>query len=218
MYVAIETEQLAKRALEGTTFHVEEGEIVAFLAGPGGGKTTLVQILTGRARPDAGWARVAGLDVVERQKEVRARTGVTLAEAALDATTTGRRYLELVGALWGIPRPAAHARADDLIGLFRLTDVADVRVGLYPTALSRRLRLAAALVRAPEVLVVDEPTAGLEPEGRRAVWEELWRSRAAGTTILLATGDAEEARISADRLVTAPHDAMEQIRQPEAAA
>jgi ABC-2 type transport system ATP-binding protein len=187
MYVAIETEQLSKRALDDVTLHVEEGEVFAFLTGEGGGKTTLVQILSGRLRPDGGWARVAGVDVADRPEEVRARTGVTLAEAALDAMATGRRHLEVVGALWGLSRRAASDRADELLQLFQLTEVADLRRSVYPRGLGRRLDLAAALVGSPQVLVLDEPTAGLGADARRQVWEELWRLRAGGTTVFLAT-------------------------------
>jgi ABC-2 type transport system ATP-binding protein len=216
MYVAIETEELTKRALDGVTLHVEEGEVFAFLAGDGGGKTSLVQILTGRLRPTSGRARVAGVDVVERPEEVRARTGVTLADAALDAMSTGRRYLELMGALSGLSRRAAHARADELLHLLRLAEVVELRLSVYPRAVRRRLDLAAALVRAPEVLVLDEPTAGLGSDSRLAVWGELWRLRAGGTTVFLATADAEEARAAADRLFVVPESETEQ--QPGEAA
>ncbi|MGH9283832.1 MAG: ATP-binding cassette domain-containing protein, partial [Acidimicrobiales bacterium] len=123
MYVAIEVEQLAKvyaggtEALRDVTFHVDEGEIFGYLGRNGGGKTTTVRILTGLTRPTGGRARVAGLDVVERSDVIRARIGVTLQEAALDELLTGREFLTLVASLWGMPRKAARARADELLEL-----------------------------------------------------------------------------------------------------
>lgn len=205
MYVAIETEQLAKHhaghgALREVTLHVEEGEIFAFLAGAREGKTSLVRILTGRLLPTAGRARVAGIDVVEGSREVRARTGVTLKEAALDGMLTGRQYLEIVGALWALPRRAAHDRAEELLGLLELAEVAELRLSVYPAAARRRLDVAASLVRAPEVLFLDEPSAGLARPSRNALWDEIRRLRAGGTTVFLTTRHAEEAQAVADRV------------------
>lgn len=220
MHVAIETEQLAKRhagheALREVTLHVEEGEIFAFLAGEREGKTSLVRILTGRLLPTTGRARVAGVDVVEWPKEVRARTGVTLKEAALDGMLTGRRYLAMMGALWGLSRRAAQARADELLGLLELAEVAELRLSVYPAGARHRLDLAASLVRAPEVLLLDEPSAGLGLHGRHALWDELRRLRSEGTTVFLTTRHAEEARAVADRLAVPRGRGIEGLGEEE---
>jgi ABC-2 type transport system ATP-binding protein len=126
---------------------------------------------------------------------------VTLKEAALDGMLTGRQFLELVGALWGMSRRAAHTRAEEVLGLFELPEVAELRLSVYPTAIRRRLDLAASLVRAPEVLLLDEPTTGLGSGSRYALWDEIRRLRAEGSTVFLTTRHAEEARAVADRMV-----------------
>jgi daunorubicin resistance ABC transporter ATP-binding subunit len=222
MYVAIEVEQLAKvyaggtEALRDVTFHVDEGEIFGYLGRNGGGKTTTVRILTGLTRPTGGRARVAGLDVVERSDEIRTRIGVTLQEAALDELLTGREFLTLVASLWGMPRTAARARADELLELFDLAAAAGRRVGTYSGGMQRRLDLAAALVRRPEVLFLDEPTTGLDPQSRRALWDEIRRLRGEGTTVFLTTQYLEEAEALADRLAVVHEGRIVALGTPEA--
>ncbi|MGH9003375.1 MAG: ABC transporter ATP-binding protein, partial [Acidimicrobiia bacterium] len=206
MYVAIEVESLAKvyaggtEALRDVSFHVDEGEIFGYLGRNGGGKTTTVRILTGLTRPTGGRARVAGLDVVTRSDAIRSRIGVTLQEAALDELLTGREFLTLVASLWGMRHKAARARAGELLELFDLTPAAGRRIGTYSGGMQRRLDLAAALVRRPEVLFLDEPTTGLDPQSRRALWDEIRRLRGEGTTVFLTTQYLEEADQLADRV------------------
>jgi ABC-type multidrug transport system ATPase subunit len=220
MFVAIEVEQLAKRyaggheVLRDVTFHVEEGEIVACLAGEGGGKTTTVRILTGLVRPTAGRARVAGVDVVERRGEVQARTGVTLREAARHGMQSGREFLVLVGSLWGLSFEAARARADELLELLELTGAAELRLSVCPTPLRRRLDLAASLVRAPEVLFLDAPATGLGPGGRHALWDEVRHLRAGGATVFMTTRSLEEAEAVADRLVVLRDGCSQELDLP----
>ena len=222
MYVAIEVEQLAKvyaggtEALKDVTFHVDEGEIFGYLGRNGGGKTTTVRILTGLTRPTGGRARVSGLDVVERSGEIRSRIGVTLQEAALDELLTGREFLTLVASLWGLSRRAARARADELLELFDLAAAGGRRVGTYSGGMQRRLDLAAALVRRPEVLFLDEPTTGLDPQSRRALWDEIRRLRSEGTTVFLTTQYLEEAEALADRLAVVHEGRIVALGTPEA--
>jgi daunorubicin resistance ABC transporter ATP-binding subunit len=222
MYVAIEVEQLAKvyaggtEALRDVTFHVDEGEIFGYLGRNGGGKTTTVRILTGLTRPTGGRARVAGLDVVERSGEIRTHIGVTLQEAALDELLTGREFLTLVASLWGMPRKTARARADELLELFDLGAAGGRRVGTYSGGMQRRLDLAAALVRRPEVLFLDEPTTGLDPQSRRALWDEIRRLRGEGTTVFLTTQYLEEAEALADRLAVVHEGRIVALGTPEA--
>ncbi len=221
MYVAIEVEQLAKtyaggtEALRDVTFHVDEGEIFGYLGRNGGGKTTTVRILTGLTRPTTGRARVAGVDVVARPEDVRSRIGVTLQEAALDELLTGREFLTLVASLWGLRRQAARARADELLELFDLAAAAGRRVGTYSGGMQRRLDLAAALVRRPEVLFLDEPTTGLDPQSRRALWDEIRRLRGEGTTVFLTTQYLEEAEALADRLAVVHEGRIVALGSPE---
>jgi len=221
MYVAIEAEQLAKiyatgtEALRDVTFHVGEGEIFGYLGRNGGGKTTTVRILTGLTGATRGRARVAGVDVVARPEDVRARIGVTLQEAALDELLTGREFLTLVASLWGLPRREAKARAGELLELFDLTAAAGRRIGTYSGGMQRRLDLAAALVRRPEVLFLDEPTTGLDPQSRRALWDEIRRLRAEGTTVFLTTQYLEEAEALADRLAVVHEGRIVALGSPE---
>jgi ABC-2 type transport system ATP-binding protein len=220
MFVAIEVEQLAKRypggheVLRDVTLHVEEGEIFAYLAGDGGGKTTTVRILTGLVRPTAGRARVAGVDVVERRAEVQARTGVTLREAARNGMHSGREFLVVVGSLWGLSFEEARARADELLALLQLTEAAELRLSVCPTPLRRRFDLAASLVRAPEVLFLDAPTTGLGLANRHALWDEVRRLRAGGTTVFMTTRNPEEAEAVADRMVVLRDGRTEDLDAP----
>jgi daunorubicin resistance ABC transporter ATP-binding subunit len=221
MYVAIEVEQLAKvyaggtEALRDVTFHVDEGEIFGYLGRNGGGKTTTVRILTGLTRPTGGRARVAGVDVVARSEDVRSRIGVTLQEAALDELLTGQEFLTLVASLWGLSRRAARSRAGELLELFDLAPAAGRRIGTYSGGMQRRLDLAAALVRRPEVLFLDEPTTGLDPQSRRALWDEIRRLRSEGTTVFLTTQYLEEAEALADRLAVVHEGRIVALGSPE---
>jgi ABC-type multidrug transport system ATPase subunit len=152
---------------------------------------------------------------VARPGDVRSRIGVTLQEAALDELLTGREFLTLVASLWGLPRREARARAGELLELFDLTAAAGRRVGTYSGGMQRRLDLAAALVRRPEVLFLDEPTTGLDPQSRRALWDEIRRLRSEGTTVFLTTQYLEEAEALADRLAVVHEGGIVALGSPE---
>jgi ABC-2 type transport system ATP-binding protein len=151
-------------------------------------------------RPTGGRATVAGYDVAREPQKVRQKIGVALQEAALDLLMTGRELMELQATLHGIPSRQVHARAEDLIGRVGLSDAQDRRVGTYSGGMKRRLDLAMALIHAPEVLFLDEPTTGLDPTSRATLWDEVRRLKYDGTTVFLTTQYLEEADQLADRV------------------
>ena len=206
----IEAEELAKRygetqALAGVDFSVAGGSILGLLGPNGAGKTTAVRILTTLARPDAGRARVAGVDVVEQPGEVRRHIGVAAQDATLDGLLTGRQNLVLVGELSDMGRTASRQRATELLAQFELTDAADRVLKGYSGGMRRRLDLAAALMTRPPVLFLDEPTTGLDPVSRQRVWEAVRELTAEGVTVLLTTQYLDEADALADRIVVIDH-------------
>jgi len=188
------------RAVDGLDLEVGLGEIYGFLGPNGAGKTTCVRILTTLLRPTAGTARVAGHDVVSDADAVRRSIGVALQEAAIDPLMTGRELLCMQGALHGLRGPAARERAADLLERVGLTQAADRRVGGYSGGMRRRLDLALALVHRPQVLFLDEPTTGLDPTSRGALWREVRTLNYEGTTVFLTTQYLEEAEQLADRV------------------
>jgi ABC-2 type transport system ATP-binding protein len=200
----IEVRELVKvygtdtRAVDGITFEVAPGELFGFLGPNGAGKTTTIRILATLLRQTDGIARVAGFDVAADPAEVRKRLGLAMQTPALDAFSTGRETLELAGRLHRMPSAEIRQRADELLELMGLTSVAKKLTGTYSGGMKRRLDLASALVHRPQVLILDEPTEGLDPQSRTALWEELERISKAGTTMLLTTHYMEEA----DRLCT----------------
>src|SRR5215213_2693012 len=188
------------RAVDGLDLELEPGEIYGFLGPNGAGKTTSVRILTTLLRPTAGVARVAGHDVVAEADAVRRSIGVALQEAAIDPLMTGRELLRMQGALHGLRRGAANDRASALLARVGLTQAGDRRVGGYSGGMRRRLDLALALVHRPPVLFLDEPTTGLDPTSRAALWREVRSLNADGTTVFLTTQYLEEAEQLADRV------------------
>src|SRR4029077_7352384 len=203
---AIETQQLARefdggiKATDGVDLEVAEGEIYGFLGPNGAGKTTTVRMLTTLLTPTGGQAWVAGYDVVADAGTVRRKIGVALQEAALDPLMTGRELLQLQATLHAIPRQRGSELADSLLDRVGLTLAADRRVGTYSGGMQRRLDLAAALVHTPQVLFLDEPTTGLDPVSRQAIWEEVQKLNDEGTTVFLTTQYLEEADRLADRV------------------
>jgi ABC-2 type transport system ATP-binding protein len=194
------------RAVDGVDLAVEHGEIFGFLGPNGAGKSTTVRMLTTLLRPTGGSARVAGFDVVADAKEVRKRIGVALQDAAIDPLMTGRELLDLQAVLYGIDRVRARDRAASLLERVGLTGAADRRVGTYSGGMRRRLDLALALMHEPVVLFLDEPTTGLDPMSRLALWEEVrYLNRELGTTVLLTTQYLEEADQLADRIAIIDH-------------
>ncbi|MGH2455597.1 MAG: ATP-binding cassette domain-containing protein [Candidatus Limnocylindria bacterium] len=188
----------ATRAVDGISFEVAPGELFGFLGPNGAGKTTTIRILATLLRATAGTARVAGLDVAEQPEEVRRRLGLAMQTATLDAFSTGRETLELAGRMHRMPAAEIKSRTDELLELMGLTAVAKKLTGQYSGGMKRRLDLASALVHRPQLLILDEPTEGLDPQSRTALWEELERISRTGTTMLLTTHYMEEA----DRLCT----------------
>ena len=203
----IAVDGLAKRygdgplVVEDLSFEVRPGEVYGLLGANGSGKSTTVGILATLVAPSAGRASVAGHDVVAAPERVRAAIGVTLQEAGVDPAATPRRLLVLHGRLLGLDRAAATARAQELLDAFDLADRrADQRVKELSGGNRRRLDLAVALVGRPGVVFLDEPTTGLDPISRAALWEEVRRLRDAGTTVLLTTQYLDEADRLADRI------------------
>ncbi|HVP02055.1 MAG TPA: ATP-binding cassette domain-containing protein [Solirubrobacteraceae bacterium] len=188
------------RAVDGVNLRVDHGEIYGFLGPNGAGKSTTVRILTTLLRPTAGRAWVAGHDVVAQAGAARRVIGVALQEAALDPLMTGRELLRLQGALHGLRRTEAAARGDELLERVELVEAADRRVGTYSGGMRRRLDLALALVPRPRVLFLDEPTTGLDPASRAALWREVRALNDDGTTVFLTTQYLEEAEQLADRV------------------
>ncbi len=204
---AIEVEQLVRefrkgpRAVDHIDLAVSPGEIYGFLGPNGAGKSTTVLMLTTLLPPTSGRATVGGFDVVREGSHVRAVIGAALQEAALDAILTGREHLMLQATLQGMPKSARSSRAQELLERVGLTEAADRRVGGYSGGMKRRLDLALALVHAPAILFLDEPTTGLDLQSRSALWEEVARlAHHEGMTVFLTTQYLEEADALADRV------------------
>jgi ABC-2 type transport system ATP-binding protein len=189
------------RALRGLDLTAEAGSILGILGANGAGKTTTVRILATLLRPDAGLAEVAGFDVVREPGEVRARIGLTGQYAAVDELLTGRENLELVAALSHLGRSQRRRRVNELLERFDLDDAASRPLRTYSGGMRRRLDIAASLVAAPAVLFLDEPTTGLDPRSRQAMWTAIEELAADGTAVLLTTQYMEEAERLADRIV-----------------
>jgi ABC-2 type transport system ATP-binding protein len=209
---AIEVEKLVRefrkgpRAVDGIDLAVSPGEIYGFLGPNGAGKSTTVLMLTTLLPPTSGRATVGGFDITSQGSQVRATIGAALQEAALDAILTGREHLMLQATLQGLPGPQRKERTRQLLERVGLTEAADRRVGGYSGGMKRRLDLALALVHSPRILFLDEPTTGLDPQSRSALWEEVARlARDEGMTVFLTTQYLEEADVLADRIGIIDH-------------
>ena len=188
-------------AVNGVDLDVASGEIYGFLGPNGAGKSTMVRMLCTLIGPTSGSATVAGFDVVKDPASVRLRIGVALQDAALDPRQTGSELLRLQGLLYGLPRADALRRVAELSELIDIGDALDRRISTYSGGMRRRLDLAAALVHNPKILFLDEPTTGLDPVSRAAVWEEVRRLNVElGMTIFLTTQYLEEADVLAERV------------------
>jgi ABC-2 type transport system ATP-binding protein len=202
---AIEASGLEKsygqvRVLGGVDITVARGSVYALLGPNGAGKTTTVRVLATLLRPDAGQARVTGHDVVRERALVRRAISLTGQDTAIDELATGAENLRMMARLCRLPRTRARARAAELLERFDLVDAADRRVATYSGGMRRRLDLAAGLVRRPEVIFLDEPTTGLDPRSRQAVWEVVTGLTRDGVTVFLTTQYLEEADRLADRV------------------
>jgi ABC-2 type transport system ATP-binding protein len=204
---AIVVEDLAKRypngtdAVRGISFRVRAGEVFGLLGPNGAGKSTTMGMLGTLVYPTAGRATVAGFDVKAQPLEVRRRIGFAMQEVGVDELATGRELLELHGRLHGLSRREAGRRAALLLDLFGIADAAGRRMAEYSGGMKRRVDLASAVVHLPHVLFLDEPTEGLDPHGRSAVWDTVERLKEAlGMTVLLTTHYMEEADRLCDRI------------------
>ena len=209
---AIEVQQLVRefrkgpRAVDGIDLAVSPGEIYGFLGPNGAGKSTTVLMLTTLLPPTSGHATVGGYDIVKQGSQVRSVIGAALQEAALDAILTGREHLMLQATLQGLPGAERRRRTQALLERVGLTEAADRRVGGYSGGMKRRLDLALALVHSPRILFLDEPTTGLDPQSRSALWEEVARlAREDGMTVFLTTQYLEEADVLAGRIGIIDH-------------
>jgi ABC-2 type transport system ATP-binding protein len=202
---AITIENLSKSygtvpAVKDVSFQVERGEIFGLLGPNGAGKTTTIRCLCTLAKPDGGTIELDGISVIDRPREARKRIGYVAQEVALDPMLTGRELLELQAALYHIPKVEAKQRIEVLLEILDLHDYADKKTGTYSGGLKRRIDLAAGLLHQPEVLILDEPTVGLDIESRVVVWDFLRQLRASGTTILITSHYLEEVDVLADRV------------------
>ena len=209
---AIEARQLSKRfgddiqAVDSLDLSIPPGSTYALLGPNGAGKTTTISMLTTLAEPTSGSARINGYDVVSEEAQVRQQIGVTFQEMVLDDALTGRQVLDYHGRLYGMSASERTTRIDELLGLVELTDAADRQSKSYSGGMKRRLELARALMTVPRVLFLDEPTLGLDPQGRASIWDYI-RTLKERTelTVLLTTHYLDEAQQLADQVGIMDH-------------
>jgi ABC-2 type transport system ATP-binding protein len=206
MTLAVEVHDLirefgAMRAVDELSMSVGEGEIIGMLGPNGAGKTTTIRILTTLLRPTSGTAEVCGFDVVRQPDEVRRSIGYVMQEVALDYLMTGREHLELQASMYHLPWKEVKRRVSDALRMVELEDAADTRATLYSGGMKKRLDIAAGLMHRPRVLILDEPSLGLDVQSRHKVWEYIEALRRDGVTVLLATNYLDEADRLCDRVV-----------------
>jgi ABC-2 type transport system ATP-binding protein len=187
-------------AVKDVSFQVNHGEIFGLLGPNGAGKTTTIRCLCTLAKPDSGTIELGGVSVIDRPREARKKLGYVAQAVALDKMLTGRELLELQAALYHIPKVEAKQRIEVLLEVLDLHSYADKKTGTYSGGLQRRIDLAAGLLHQPEVLVLDEPTVGLDIESRVVVWDFLRQLRSSGTTIIITSHYLEEIDALADRV------------------
>jgi lipooligosaccharide transport system ATP-binding protein len=202
--------QLAKRfnnltVVDGINFHVEQGECFGFLGPNGAGKTTTMKMVYCGSPKTAGKLEVAGLDVDRHPREIKAFIGVAPQENNLDPDFTVHQNLVVYSRYFDIPREEAEKRINQLLEFFHLQDVRNYPIDKLSTGMKKRLILARALLNDPKILILDEPTTGLDPQARHLIWERLQRLRLQGVTVLLTTHYMEEAAQLCDRLVIMDH-------------
>jgi oleandomycin transport system ATP-binding protein len=196
------------RALDGIDLEAEQGTVLGLLGPNGAGKTTAIRILATLLQPDSGTAHVGGFDVVAQPAEVRRVIGLTGQYAAVDELLSGKENLYMIGRLLGMNKVDARARADELLGLFDLSDASEQVVKTYSGGMRRRLDLGASLVGKPKIIYLDEPTSGLDPRSRRQLWHMIEELVSTGTTVLLTTQYLDEADQLADRIVVVDHGSV----------
>jgi ABC-2 type transport system ATP-binding protein len=215
---AIECVALVRRfgdvvAVDGVTFTVARGEFFALLGPNGAGKTTTVNVLTTLSAPSSGAARVLGYDVVDRPQDVRRSLGMVFQDPALDDSLTARETLALHAVLYDVPRSLRRDRIGRALSWATLEGAADRRVRTFSGGMKRRLELARALVHEPGVLLLDEPTLRLDPQGRRNLWDRIEDLRRDGMTVLMTTHYLHEAA-SCDRVGILDHGRLVAIGAP----
>ncbi len=207
--------ETAVHAVRGVDFSVEQGSIFGLLGANGAGKSTIVLMLATLLRPSEGTARINGHDILADPVRVRQSFGAALQETGLDPLQKAGELLELHARLYGYSKSQAAARAAELLEIVALTDDRDRRIGTYSGGMRRRLDLAAALIHRPPVLFLDEPTTGLDPASRRAIWDEVDSLREQGVTVLLTTQYLEEADQLADNVAIMADGVIAKIGTPE---
>jgi ABC-2 type transport system ATP-binding protein len=219
MAPAVLIEQLHKNygsveAVKGVSFQVEPGEIFGLLGPNGAGKTTTLRCLCTLAEPDSGKIEVSGISVVAQPKLARQKLGYIAQEVAIDKVLTGRELLQLQAALYHLPRTVAQTQIELVIQRLGLQDYIDKKSGTYSGGIKKRLDLAAGLLHQPDVLVLDEPTVGLDIESRFTVWQFLRKIRSEGTTVLITSHYLEEIDLLADRVAIIDHGQVIALGSP----
>jgi ABC-2 type transport system ATP-binding protein len=209
----IEAQGLTKRfgdveALAGLDLTADAGQVLAVLGPNGAGKTTFIRTIATLTRPDDGVLRVAGIDVCEHPKQVRRSIGLAGQYAAIEPAMTGRENLRMVGRLFGHDRRAANAAADEVLEQLDLTEAGNRLVRTYSGGMQRRLDLGASLVGAPRILLLDEPTTGLDPRSRNELWQAIETLAKSGTDVVLTTQYLDEADYLADTIAIIDHGAL----------
>ena len=205
-HLLVEARHLTKRfgaftAVDAIDFHVERGEAFGILGPNGAGKTSTMRMISCVSPPTDGTLRILGTDPATEARDIKARLGVVPQEDTLDTELTVRENLLVYGRYFDLPRPTCRERADELLKFVHLEDKANSKVDPLSGGMKRRLTIARALVNEPELLLLDEPTTGLDPQARHTLWDRLWRLKAEGTTLVLTTHYMDEAEQLCDRLV-----------------
>lgn len=202
------------RAVDGLTLDIPKGEVFGLLGPNGSGKTTTINCLTGLLRPTEGTVRVLGFDALSEGNEARKVMGVSPQETAVCPYLTGEENVRLFGELFSVPKGALHARVDYVLEKVGLLDEARRRVSKYSGGMKRRVSVAMALVTDPKVVLLDEPTVGMDPQARRAVWDFILELRDQGKTILLTTHYMEEAEELCDEVGIIDHGRLIELGSP----
>lgn len=218
---ALETNALTRRfgdlvAVDSLDLRIEHGSFFGLLGSNGAGKSTTIKMLTTLLPPTSGWARVVGFDVVRQARQVRRRIGYVPQLLSADSGLTGRENLLLSAKLYGVPRAQRAARADEALAFMGLSEVGARIVKTYSGGMIRRLEIAQALLHRPSVVFLDEPTVGLDPVARHAVWDKLRELRSQfGLTVLLTTHDMDEAETLCERVAIMHRGRVEVLGSPQ---
>jgi ABC-2 type transport system ATP-binding protein len=203
-------------AVDGISLEIERGELFGLLGPNGAGKSTLTKIISCQIRPTSGSVKVNGISVTERPSDVKKILGVCPQENVLYDYLTARENLYFFGSLYRVPRRELKARVEELLEFTQLAERADVKVSTYSGGMKRRLNMAASLVHNPHILLLDEPTTGLDPQSRRAFWDMISRLKGEGKTTVLTTHLMDEADALSDRVAVMDHGKVIALDTPKA--